>query len=96
MSRSSFVYAKNSRQQLILSNIQQDGFTIYYYHFYTNTNKQENTIRSMKMNNAHPPLIERGDQQLTPLSQPPLTLAWILTLAPLAYLADSPAPRLLK
>ena len=50
----------------------------------------------MKMNNAHPPLIERGDQQLTPLSQPPLTLAWILTLAPLAYLADSPAPRLLK
>ena len=27
------VYAKNSRQQLILSNIQQDGFTIYYYYF---------------------------------------------------------------
>ena len=27
------VYAKNSRQQLILSNIQREGFTIYYYYF---------------------------------------------------------------
>ena len=33
------VYAKNSLQQLKLSNIQRDGFTIYYYYFYTNTNK---------------------------------------------------------
>ena len=30
----SLIYAKNSRQQLILSNIQRGGFTIYYYYLY--------------------------------------------------------------
>jgi len=45
------VYAKNSLQQLKLSNIQRDGFTIYYYYFYTNMNKLKRYITIVEKNN---------------------------------------------
>jgi len=62
------VYAKNSIQQLKLSNIQRDGFTIYYYYFHTNTNKlkiyytideKNNNQRKIDAQDILPPLIER-------------------------------------
>ena len=62
------VYAKNSIQQLKLSNIQRDGFTIYYYYFYTHTNKLKGYYTIDEKNNNQwkidaqdilPPLIKR-------------------------------------
>ena len=38
-------------QQLKLSDIQRDGFTIYYYYFYTNTNKLKRYITIVEKNN---------------------------------------------
>ena len=74
------VYAKNSRQ-LILSNIQRDGFTIYYYYFIQKLITEKILYDWWKMNNNQgemdaqdaqgtlPPFIERVDQQLTPFPQ---------------------------
>ena len=45
------VYAKNLVQQLKLSNIQRDGFTIHYYYFYTNTNKLKRYYKIDAKNN---------------------------------------------